>query len=358
VTDNLPPIQIWIFSITFGVSATAGVDLQGNLTAKGLQLTLEPSGTISAHLEGGVSIVVASGGVDVSIDLIEVSAPVTAQVTLQPDPTPAQCAMVVSSSLNAQVTIGSGGGEVDLVVTFGICPFCDTESWTLFSWGPLASFTTTLFDLPLTNGVAVPLAVSACTQPLNVTIISPTGTVFSGAPVNLAASFDGAPTGTVATTWTGFVAGDSPSGSNTTGTETFGPIGPRSLTVTMVDALTDRFGRTITDTGSASETIQVQQLQAGSYIIATNPAPINDVCAPSFGCTVIQRPFNNQSVTLQLFSFPALVTSTGEVLPSAANPAGPGQHRQQWKDRGHSDLPDPAGNQHLPAQPVGIRQSE
>jgi len=311
---DLPPIQIWIFQITFGVTGSVGVNAAGRLAPTGFNVSVTPQASIGAHLEGGISLGLASG-LDARIDLIEASTPVTAQVSLFIDSSPQQCAITVNSSLNAQATVSSGGGEVDLVATFGICPFCDSDSWTLFSWGPLASFTTTLIDLPLTSGVAVPLPVAACTQPLNVTIQAPTGSVASGTNVNLVASVDG-PAGSVTTTWTGFVPGDSPATPNTTGQETFGPAGTRTLTAAVVDNITDRFGRTIVDTGSATETIQVKQLQAGSYIIATTPAPIDNVCAPSFGCTELQPPFNGQSLTFQEFSFPASITLIGEVLPS------------------------------------------
>lgn len=185
---DLPPIQIWIFQITAGMEISGGFSLTGNVQPNNLNVVFTPSASIGAHLQGSISIIIASGGVDVKVQLVAVQAPMSANFGWNFNEDPATCAATTSGDFNGQLTLSSGGGEVDLTATFGICPICHDVSYPLFKWNPIASTSWTLFDDPLTGTHPLPAAV--CTKPVTVAISSPTngGAVLAGVPVSLAGS--------------------------------------------------------------------------------------------------------------------------------------------------------------------------
>jgi hypothetical protein len=275
---DLPPIQIWIFSIKLGATASLGLDVTGTLAVTGFRVIVTPSASLGAHIFGGVNLVIASGGVDASVSLLKVSTPITADAEWSINTHPQSCSARLDFSLNGQLTVSSGGGEVDLVASFGPCPFCYKDSWKLFDWGPILSSTETLFDFPITDQT-FPLPVSLCSQPLNVTINSPTSTVISGFQIPLEGTIVSPDAGAVncnAFQWT-VNAPDTlspPSGQGCNVSAKFMSQGPRTLTLSAVDTITDQFGRTITETGSATETLNVTPLSLppGVYIMTTIPA--------------------------------------------------------------------------------------
>ena len=154
---NLPPIEIWIFNITLGATADAELKASGSAAVSGLDLSVTPSASLGGHISGGINLGIASGSVDAKVKLVSLSTPVTAQAKWVINTSPARCDFTLDGSLKGDLTLSSGGGEVDLDATFGDCPFCYTDSETLFKWAPLASLTvnifndtidTTLFELP------------------------------------------------------------------------------------------------------------------------------------------------------------------------------------------------------------------
>lgn len=326
---NLPPIQVWIFSVTVGATGSVGVTASGSLAATGFNVSLTPQATIGVHLEGGVSIGIASGGVDVTVDLLDIQAPITAQAGFSADTTPQNCDLAMQSALSAEVTISSGGGEVDLEATFGVCPFCYTASHGLFSWPPLVSTTHTLFNLPLTPVFYIPLPTSLCTRPLGVTILQPTGAgpVLDNLPLALLASvsgFDGNATNATCK-WTGFAGNDQqPNPQGCSASAKFIKPGQRTLTVTATDVIPSTYGRTISETGSATITLNVTD-PAGVYILTTSPAPefpcvsTPDSVSPPLGCTPQPQTLNGTNITLQESSFPAIIGITGEVTLQIPN---------------------------------------
>jgi hypothetical protein len=186
---DLPPLQIWIFQITAGVEITGGFNLTGNVQPNNLNVVFTPSVSVGAHLQGSISIIVASGGIDVKVSLVAVQAPLTANFGWTFDEDPGTCAATTSGDFNGQLTLSSGGGEVDLVATFGFCPICHDVSYPLFKWAPIASETWPLFDDPLTG--THPLPAPLCSKPLTVAIVSPAATgatALAGVPVGLAGS--------------------------------------------------------------------------------------------------------------------------------------------------------------------------
>jgi hypothetical protein len=169
---DLPPIPIWIFTLTIGVTASVGVQGDIGVASSGLDVAVTPFGSVGAHLEGSVNLGIASGGVDARIDLLSISTPVKAQAAWRLNTAPNVCAVTANVSLNGQAQIAAGGGEVDLVASFGVCPFCTDASWTLFKWDPLFSYTKPLFDIEL-GAQAFPLPTSLCRAPLSVAITKP-----------------------------------------------------------------------------------------------------------------------------------------------------------------------------------------
>jgi hypothetical protein len=169
---DLPSIQIWIFSITLGADASAELAADGGAAVSGVDLRVTPSASVGAHMKGLIDLAVASGGVDAKVNLLSVSTPVTAQAKWVLNTDATTCAMTLNGSTRGDLQLSSGGGKVDLVATFGYCPFCDHESWNLFNWSPLASTNVNLFNADL-GFSAFPLPTSLCTKPLTVTIASP-----------------------------------------------------------------------------------------------------------------------------------------------------------------------------------------
>jgi hypothetical protein len=188
---DFKPIQIWIFVITFGVTAEVELKVTGPPTASGLDLVVTPSASLGVHITGGVGIAgVISGGVDAEVNLITLSTPVTAQTTLVTDTRPSICAYELGGSLKGDLTLGSAGGMVNLVATLGSCPLCLTESYTLFKWDSLLSTTSNLFTDTSVGPPFLGLPASMCSFPITVGIASPApgASLSSGLPITLKGS--------------------------------------------------------------------------------------------------------------------------------------------------------------------------
>ncbi len=314
---NVFEVRYWIFALEAGVTFSGGVNTTGTLAATGFNLSVGPFADMGAHIFGGIDVGFASGGVDARADLLNVSTPLTAQAGLLINTAPQSCSLAVDIDLNGSVIISSLGGEIDLVATFGDCPICYTVSHNLLTWSPITSTTQNLFSVGPTNLAAVPLPVLLCpVPPFNVTIQSPTISVPQSLPQKLVATANNT-VGTVNCTWSGFQSGDTPpSPQGCEAQATFGNLGPRTLAVNAVNTVTDLFGRQFTATASASEALDVANLPPGDYITATSPTQ-PPVCSPVFGCTILQPPFNGQTLTIPESIFPASIVITGEVIPSA-----------------------------------------
>lgn len=279
-TYDAPPIPIWIFSITAGVKATAGIDTTGTLALNGFQITATPSATFSAHIQGGIDVVIAAGGVDVTVQLLDVQIPMVVSTTIDISTAPEVCGATVNFDAKAQLALGSGGGSVDLVARFGVCPFCDHESMNLFRWGPLVKSTSNLFEYATSN-LLFSLPAGSCKAPLDVTLSvpQPSASVFAGIPTPTLASAQRPPTAVMSgsgpgfelptpvdcqyLTWTSSDSGatfsPSPTGCSPTVTFSDAAAGTQqTLTVTATDA----FG----ETGSASASVSVAS--------ASGPVPV------------------------------------------------------------------------------------
>ena len=186
---NLPPIEIWIFSITLGATVDAELNASGSAALSGLDLSVTPSASLGGHVSGGIDLGIASGNVDAKVNLVTLSTPVTAQAKWVLNTKPDVCAATLNGSLTGDVNLSSGGGEVDLDATFGVCPFCYTDSETLFKWGPLASETWQLFNDSIDTQL-FSLPGSLCTFPATASIVAPTAgaNLSSGLPITLTGS--------------------------------------------------------------------------------------------------------------------------------------------------------------------------
>lgn len=269
---DLPPIRFWIFKIQAGVKAQAGLTLSGGLSSRGVDLTLTPEGSVAAHLFGGVDIFVASAGVDASVDLIRIKVPVAARVEWSLDPSPASCSGAIAGSLDSDLTISSGGGEVDLVVSYGICPFCDDESVTLFDWDPLASDTFGVLHESLALG-SFPLPVSLCTGNAITASIKPLTAAPSPAYGTITYPLDGvAFSNNVFTnlgqsvdcsyfTWSTASPGDVITGQGCHAQIVFANTTHRSrVNLAVSRTVTDAYGRQLTESGSTFADIDVVPL--------------------------------------------------------------------------------------------------
>jgi len=183
---DLPSIQVWIFDITLGALVDADLKASGSAALSGADLSVVPTASLGGHISGGINLEVADGSVDAKVNLISLSAPVEAQVKWVLNTSPELCAATLNGSLKGDVTVGSGGGEVDLDATFGICPFCYTDSHTLFKWHSLVSKSWNLFNDTIdTQLFALPSKM--CQDPITVSIAAPTSgaSLTSGLPIVL-----------------------------------------------------------------------------------------------------------------------------------------------------------------------------
>lgn len=253
---NLPPIHIWIFAITIGATADAELKVQGSAAIQGADLSVAPTGTVGFHVQGGIDIGVASGGVDTKISLLTVATPAEAQVKWVLKTSPALCFTELDGTLKGDLTLSSGGGEIDLKATFGLCPFCDTESQTLYKWGPLASTSSNLFsDVIDTQLFALPASLCAFTT--TASIVSPTDGVSLQAslPVTLIGSVTPSdPSLALSTSYTWSFTGPSTLAS-ITGTSpvqvTFPQTGQWTISLATTSTETAAAGTKITSSASA-----------------------------------------------------------------------------------------------------------
>jgi len=268
------------FTMTLGATVDAELAANGSISVQGVDFTVTPSGSLGGHVEGGIGFALANGSVDARVNLIKVSVPVSAQAKWVLNTDPSICALTLSGEVKGDLTVSSGGGEVDLDATFGDCPFCYTDTETLFKWGPLASASYNLFD-GVVDTQLFGLPASLCSFPITVSIVSPASgaSLSSGLPITFSGS--AAPNnqslahsssytwtytpGTNASTATGSTTGANPvvtfgaPSSGSSSTWTIGLTG--SVTVTSAG------GTQITQTASATPiTVTVTNLASGVYI--------------------------------------------------------------------------------------------
>jgi hypothetical protein len=294
VTINGPRIQVWVFTISSKVTATARLSAGGDIEVDGFHVAVTPSMVASGHLFGGVDVGIASGGVDVSMEFINVSTPLTGNATWAVSTDPRICGATLGYTLDGHAIVSSGGGSVDLVATFGVCPFCFDDSWTLLRWKPLAQFDQPLFHFSQSAAAPIPLPISECQTNLTAKITFPAAgaPIFAGIPTSFVGSASRPVPGTVegyvadcsALTWTLQNPDPSDTGFPATGCTpeaTFGSAGTRRITLSATDA----FGQQ----GSVTQDF---------VVTATPTGPVPRIVFPHDG-----DGFTNVHITLQGESF-------------------------------------------------------
>lgn len=180
-TITLLSVNYWVFHVGASGHLVLKADLSGGFTPNGLALTFQPHASLGARLEGGLAVGgFLGGGVFADVTLVAIDAPITAQVNAVLHAAPSTCNIHVSESLNASVTISTGGGQIGYYIEGGLtCGFfaglCWRDEGNLFSWpgaqdtfdilpaGPLANQ-----DIPLPRAVCTPtgLASGGITYPV------------------------------------------------------------------------------------------------------------------------------------------------------------------------------------------------
>jgi hypothetical protein len=174
---NAPAFHVWFFKIQAGVTSHAGFTAQGALSANGFRVHVQPDFSLGMHLFGGVDVLIASGGIDANVQLLQVALPIDANLNWAVHTTPGDCKAYVDFSLGANLTLSTLGGNVNLVATLGACPFCYDASWELMHWKGVNLGTVPIFSFdPAKTGLQTTFDlpdVSACRQDLRVEVLSP-----------------------------------------------------------------------------------------------------------------------------------------------------------------------------------------
>jgi len=280
---DLPPIQVWIFTLTLGADVDAKVDLNVSAGLSGADLSITPSATLGAHASGGIDLGIISGSVEAKVQLAVLSAPVTAQAKFVVNTDPLVCATTLNGSIKGDLDISSLGGEIDLNGSVGICPFCVTDSYTVFKWSPIVSKSWNLFNDTLSYQ-AFGLPASMCSLPIKVNIVSPTSgaSLSAGVPVvlnGLAAPTESMPFYTSTYKWT-FTPGANAStvSVNPTGATSANPFvtfgAPKSGTtstwtigLTATTTVQSQGGAILTNTATAAPVqVTITSVQPGDRI--------------------------------------------------------------------------------------------
>lgn len=328
---NLPTIHIWIFSITAGATGKAELKAAASAAVSGADLSITPSAVLGAHVAGGIDVVIASGTVDAQVELLNLSTPVIAQAKWIVHTQPQLCALTLDGKLKGDVNLSSGGGKIDLKATFGICPFCDTESQTIFKWDSLVSRSWNLFDATIDTQL-FQLPVSLCAFPSTATILSPASgaSLNSGVPLTFSGSVE-PNDNTISVTsrtynWT-FTPGANASTVNVTGGDTAHPVvtfgaptsgASSSWTIGLSGTVTTKSasGQTITSTAPATSIpVTVTSGNTGTLItsvFATHPSglgPDGPVFADANG-VYVSGFVNTMTVSGTVFNASGTINST------------------------------------------------
>jgi hypothetical protein len=271
---DLPPIQIWIFSITLGADVEADLKASGSAALSGADLSITPSASVGGHISGGINLGIADGEVDAKVNFITLSAPMSAQAKLALNTSPAVCATQLSGSLKGDLDISSGGGEVDLDATFGYCPLCYTDSTTLFKWGALASASYNLFNDTLSyQAFGLPASLCPLATTANIVLPAAGASLSSGIPITLSGSAaptdSSVPSVDISNTykWT-FTPGANAS------TATLNPNGANSANPSVIFGA-PKSGSTSNWTVNMAATTKVQSEGGAVLTKTTSAAPIN-----------------------------------------------------------------------------------
>ena len=328
-TQDLPPIRFWVFTLTAGLKESAGFSVDGKLSVNGFQLVATPHASVGVHVAGQLDIVIGSGGVDVTIQLLGISLPVTASTLLMVDTSPEVCGGKFQAGINGNLELSTGGGSVDLVGRLGICPFCIKGSAPILHWQGFDKKFPFPAPFPIQDTEALPsLPVALCRLPLIVTIKQPTETttVFAGVPLGQALAgaqrtpprgqLFGADVPCEDLTWTSSDPANttfSPSAVGCSPQITFTTSGQKTLTVKAVDS----FGQE----GTADVTVNVATTPTGPVAVITSPTE----GAISFGADYVLSAY--------------IVGGTGNGLAQWTFDGTPVGDPLPFSSSGHADLP-------------------
>jgi len=278
---TLGEINYYIFAIKVSVGAHAELALTGGMTPAGLGVILTPGGAIQVHIFGGIDVILASAGVDATVDALNVKAPISAAVNWNVEPAIDRCITTVTGGVTADLNISSGGGKVSLVASVGPCPLCYDTSFKLFDWPPIAQAPPIRIANEQFAIASFPLPESSCTgNAARVTIQTPVSDFAPvyGAVDNTAAGIAtslnniGGVMGASLTcsnstyTWT-VDAPDSIIGSGCDSKVRFAnTVHVAQLHLKVDHNVTDANGRTLIETGSTTKAVNISVLQVGVTI--------------------------------------------------------------------------------------------
>jgi hypothetical protein len=317
--------NIWIVDVQVSMGGALGLTTVGNLATNGPSIVVTPTLSAIATASASINVVLASASVTGTIQLLNVSIPITASALWQVSTDPAICAGTLDFDVNGHIQLSTLGGSVKLQASLGPCPFCISHTWTLVSWNPIKFFDKVIFDIN-TPGQTVGLTKSLCIVPLDVIITNPVApaTGFAGVPqpVSASATRPGSegtsgpqpptPVPCQDITWTSSDPGavfTPPTGCSSSVTFSAAAVGTQP---TITATATDQFG----ETGFASLPVSVQLAASG---------PVLKLTSPSDGqpATIILNQGNTFTATMTVTEVEPAGAPTQDIIVTCTQSDGP-----------------------------------
>jgi hypothetical protein len=122
-------LPYWVFSVKAFIDVDVAGDVSGGFTPGGFAVTLDPSVSLGARLDGEVNLLgFAGGGLSVNANILGIHAPITASISANVDLTPGTCKVHLTERLDASAHITAGDGNIKWYLFGGLCCGCAIEA--------------------------------------------------------------------------------------------------------------------------------------------------------------------------------------------------------------------------------------
>lgn len=172
VGHDIPVFSFGILTFSVGLHAGAHVTLHSQVGVDGGSFTLTPDVTITASVSGKADVLIASGGLSASVELLNLALPITASLLWGINTNPGACNAELRFVTDADATVSLGAGKLVAHVTFGNCDIldlCHTETWNITDWDAIIEHTEPFLHMSETPAnIALPR--SLCDRPFAISV--------------------------------------------------------------------------------------------------------------------------------------------------------------------------------------------